>query len=73
MDRLAVRSTAEQGAVSVDHSDQLPHGLLIAGDNNSPAFDNGVRSMRDKLAAQGVRDMAKDFETLAAPGAAKPV
>ncbi|MFO1083466.1 MAG: C13 family peptidase [Reyranellaceae bacterium] len=34
------------------------HVVLIAGDNNSPAFDNGVRSMRDKLAAQGVRDIS---------------
>ncbi|HET6221957.1 MAG TPA: hypothetical protein VFE11_07310, partial [Dongiaceae bacterium] len=31
--------------------------VLIAGDNNSPAFDNGVRAMRDKLAALGVRDI----------------
>lgn len=31
--------------------------VLIAGDNNSPAFDNGVRAMRDKLAARGVRDI----------------
>jgi hypothetical protein len=33
------------------------HVVLIAGDNDSPAFDNGVRSMRDKLAALGVRDI----------------
>ncbi len=32
--------------------------VLIAGDNNSPAFDNGVQSMRDKLMAHGVRDIA---------------
>ena len=32
--------------------------VLIAGDNNSPAFDNGVQSMRDKLVAHGVRDIA---------------
>jgi hypothetical protein len=31
--------------------------VLIAGDNNSPAFDNGVEAMRDKLAARGVRDI----------------
>ncbi len=31
--------------------------VLIAGDNNSPAFDNGIEAMRDKLAARGVRDI----------------
>lgn len=31
--------------------------VLVAGDNNSPAFDNGVVSLRDKLAASGVRDI----------------
>ena len=32
--------------------------VLIAGDNNSPAFDNGVESLRGKLMAHGVRDIA---------------
>jgi hypothetical protein len=32
--------------------------VLIAGDNNSPAFDNGVQSMRAKLVAHGVRDIS---------------
>ncbi|OFW97868.1 MAG: hypothetical protein A3D94_09110 [Alphaproteobacteria bacterium RIFCSPHIGHO2_12_FULL_66_14] len=32
--------------------------VLIAGDNNSPAFDNGVQSLREKLLAHGVRDIA---------------
>src|SRR5688500_20284710 len=31
--------------------------VLIAGDNNSPAFDNGVEAMRAKLMARGVRDI----------------
>jgi hypothetical protein len=31
--------------------------VLIAGDNNSPAFDNGVEAMRGKLVARGVRDI----------------
>ncbi len=31
--------------------------VLIAGENNSPAFDNGIDALRDKLAARGVRDM----------------
>ncbi|MFO1162682.1 MAG: C13 family peptidase [Reyranellaceae bacterium] len=33
------------------------HVVLIAGDNNSPAFDNGVRAMRDRLTSSGVRDI----------------
>lgn len=32
--------------------------VLIAGDNDSPAFDNGVQSLREKLMAHGVRDIA---------------
>jgi hypothetical protein len=31
--------------------------VLIAGDNSSPAFDNGVEALRDKLAQRGVRNM----------------
>src|SRR5215510_9086471 len=31
--------------------------VLIAGDNNSPAFDNGVAALRAKLVARGVRDI----------------
>ena len=31
--------------------------VLIAGDNNSPSFDNGVDALRDKLASHGVRDV----------------
>ena len=31
--------------------------VLIAGDNSSPAFDNGVEALRDKLAGRGVRDI----------------
>ena len=31
--------------------------VLIAGDNNSPAFDNGIEAMRGKLARRGVRDI----------------
>ena len=32
--------------------------VLIAGDNNSPAFDNGVQSLREKLVARGVTDIS---------------
>jgi hypothetical protein len=31
--------------------------VLIAGDNNSPAFDNGIEAMHGKLAQRGVRDI----------------
>lgn len=31
--------------------------VLIAGDNNSPAFDNGVEALRAKLARRGVRNI----------------
>jgi hypothetical protein len=31
--------------------------VLIAGDNNSPAFDNGVEALRDKLVGRGVRNI----------------
>ena len=33
--------------------------VLIAGDNNSPAFDNGVEAMRDKLVQRGVRNITR--------------
>lgn len=32
--------------------------VLIAGDNNSPAFDNGVQSLREKLIGHGVTDIS---------------
>jgi hypothetical protein len=32
--------------------------VLIAGDNDSPAFDNGVQSLREKLLAHGVTDIS---------------
>ncbi len=48
-------------ATAVPLSQSVPPGkwraVLVAGDNNSPAFDNGIASMRDKLAARGVRDI----------------
>ena len=33
------------------------HAVLIAGDNNSPSFDNGIDALRDKLSGRGVRDI----------------
>lgn len=35
------------------------HAVLIAGDNNSPSFDNGIDALRDKLSARGVRDIVR--------------
>lgn len=32
--------------------------VLVAGDNTSPAFDNGIETLRDRFAAMGVRDIA---------------
>jgi hypothetical protein len=31
--------------------------ILVAGENNSPAFDNGVEALQGKLAKHGVRDI----------------
>jgi len=42
--------------------------VLIAGDNDSPAFDNGIAAMQAKLAARGVRDI----RTLTSNPAANP-
>jgi hypothetical protein len=42
------------GAVPADRW----RAVLVAGDSSSPAFDNGVELMRDKLAAHGVRDIS---------------
>jgi hypothetical protein len=33
------------------------HAVLVAGDNSSPAFDNGITTLRDRLAERGVRDI----------------
>ena len=32
--------------------------VLVAGDNSSPAFDNGIDTLRDRFAALGVRNIA---------------
>jgi len=34
------------------------HAILIAGDSTSPAFDNGVEALREKLQAHGVSDIS---------------
>ena len=33
------------------------HALLVAGDNSSPAFANGVDTLRDRLSALGIKDV----------------
>lgn len=32
--------------------------VLVAGDNSSPAFDNGIETLRERFSALGVRDIA---------------
>jgi hypothetical protein len=32
--------------------------VLVAGDNTSPAFDNGIDTLRERFAAMGVRDIS---------------
>ncbi len=49
----ATTTPGNGGAVPADRW----RAVLIAGDNDSPAFDNGVEALRDKLAARGVRDI----------------
>src|SRR3954463_7078969 len=31
--------------------------VLVAGDNSSPAFDNGIDTLRERFTAMGVRDI----------------
>jgi hypothetical protein len=44
------------------------HALLVAGDNSSPAFANGVDTLHERLAALGVHDI----KTLLASDPARP-
>lgn len=52
---------AQLAAVPLPPSGAIPaagwHALLVAGDNSSPAFANGVDTLRDRLSALGVRDI----------------
>jgi hypothetical protein len=54
-------TTRNNPLVAASASGNVPaarwRAVLIAGDNNSPSFDNGVDALRGKLAAQGVRDI----------------
>ena len=42
------------------------HALLVAGDNSSPAFANGVDTLHDRLAALGIKDIRLLFASDAA-------
>jgi hypothetical protein len=66
---LAAACTPEQPPAAADPpstqtaiaTDGIPasawHVVLIAGDSSTPAFDNGVEGLREKLAERGVRDI----------------
>jgi len=51
--QLAVVLPPANGAIPANRW----HALLVAGDNSSPAFANGIDTLRDRLAALGVRDI----------------
>lgn len=54
----SVRASTASAVVSTDSVPPSQwRAVLVAGDNNSPAFDNGVEALRGKLVARGVRDI----------------
>jgi hypothetical protein len=64
---VAACGPAEQARVAAPASPPLREhavapaawrAVLVAGDSSSPAFDNGVDSMRDRLRGQGVHDIS---------------
>src|SRR5258708_8432509 len=71
--QLDVCSMASAGPVVTSVSADRWHAVLIAGDDNIPAFDNGVVSLRDKLAGLGVKNirvLAADPDRAAGEGRA---
>jgi hypothetical protein len=56
--QLDVSSMATTGPVVTSVPADRWRAVLVAGDNNSPAFDNGVESLREKLAALGVKNIS---------------
>jgi hypothetical protein len=48
---------ARTGAATWSVPAERWRAVLVAGDNNSPAFDNGVDALQGKLAARGVREI----------------
>jgi hypothetical protein len=51
--QLAAAALPASGVIPADRW----HALLVAGDNSSPAFANGVDTLHERLAALGVRDI----------------
>jgi hypothetical protein len=53
--------TLSAAAVAAAPAISIPAGgwraVLVAGDNSSPAFDNGIDTLRDRFAALGVRNI----------------
>lgn len=56
--QLDVPSMATTEPVSTSVPANRWRAVLVAGDDNSPAFDNGVESLREKLAALGVKNIS---------------
>lgn len=75
--QLATAPSTAPPAAATSDSLSVPadrwRAVLIAGDSTSPAFNNGVETMRDRLASEGVRDisvLAADPSGLARAGLA---
>jgi hypothetical protein len=51
--QLAVVPPPANGAIPANRW----HALLVAGDNSSPAFANGVDTLHDRMAALGIKDI----------------
>ena len=56
--QLDVSSMATTGPVVTSVPAGRWRAVLVAGDNSSVAFDNGVESLREKLAALGVKNIS---------------
>jgi hypothetical protein len=55
--QVATAATA-QPSPSISVSPDRWRAVLVAGDSSSPAFNNGVESMRDRLSGDGVRNIS---------------
>ena len=53
---LSVQVAAAAPSVSIPAGSW--RAVLVAGDNSSPAFDNGIDTLRDRFAAMGVRNIS---------------
>jgi hypothetical protein len=69
-DALPPSTQAQLAAVPLPANGVVPanrwHALLVAGDNSSPAFANGVDTLHDRLAALGIKDIRLLFASDAA-------